>query len=51
MAGERPDEDELDGPVAEHLIRQAQIAAPGVRRFRHRMSVLPDDANGRRLPA
>jgi len=23
----RPDEDELDRPVAEHLIRQAEIAA------------------------
>jgi hypothetical protein len=36
MAGERPDEDELDGPVAEHLIRQAEIAALGVPRFWHR---------------
>ena len=35
VADERPDEDELDGPVAEHLIRQAQIAAGCVRRFRH----------------
>jgi hypothetical protein len=26
----RPDEDKLDRPVAEHLIRQAQIAAFGV---------------------
>ena len=30
MADHRPDEDELDRPVAEHLIRQAQIAALGV---------------------
>ena len=36
----RPDEDELDRPVAEHLIRQAQIAAGCVRRFRHGLSVL-----------
>jgi predicted amidohydrolase len=28
-------EDELDGPVADHLIRQAEIAARSVRRFRH----------------
>ena len=35
VAGERPDEDELDRPVAEHLIRQAEIAAGCVRRFRH----------------
>ena len=27
VADDRPDEDELDGPVAEHLIRQAEIAA------------------------
>ena len=26
----RPDEDELDGAVAEHLIRQAEVAALGV---------------------
>ncbi len=35
VAGERPGEDELDGPVAEHLIRQAEIAAGCVRGFRH----------------
>ena len=35
VGGQRPDEDELDGPVAEHLIRQAQITARCVRRFRH----------------
>ena len=40
VADERPDEDELDRPVAEHLIRQAEIAARCVRRFRHGMSVL-----------
>jgi hypothetical protein len=27
VADKRPDEDELDRPVAEHLIRQAEIAA------------------------
>ena len=40
MEDHRPDEDELDRPVTEHLIRQAQIAAGSVRRFRHGMSVL-----------
>ena len=35
VADHRPDEDELDRPVAEHLIRQAEIAAGSVRRFRH----------------
>jgi hypothetical protein len=40
VADHRPDENEFDGPVAEHLIRQAQIAALGVRSFRHAMSVL-----------
>ena len=35
VADERPGEDELDRPVAEHLIRQAEIAARCVRRFRH----------------
>src|SRR4051812_10181720 len=40
VGGHRPDEDELDRPVAEHLIRQAQIAARCVRRFRHSMSVV-----------
>src|SRR6478609_2803039 len=35
VADERPGVDELDGPVAKHLIRQAQIAAWCVRRFRH----------------
>ena len=44
VADERPDDDELDRPVAEHLIRQAQIAARCVRRFRHRMSVLLSSA-------
>jgi hypothetical protein len=39
-ADRRRDEDEFDGAVAEHLIRQAQIAALGVRRFHHRMSVV-----------
>ena len=45
VADERPDEDELDGPVAEHLIRQAEIAAGCVRRFRHGMSVLRPGAS------
>ena len=40
VADERPDEDDLDRPVAEHLIRQTEIAALGVRRFRHGMSVV-----------
>ena len=40
MADERRGDDELDGPVAEHLIRQAEIAAGCVRRFRHGVSVL-----------
>ena len=40
VADHRPDEDQLDRPVAEHLIRQAEIAAGCVRRFRHGMSVL-----------
>ena len=35
VAGERPGKDELDRPVPKHLIRQAQIAAGCVRRFRH----------------
>ena len=35
MADHRPDEDKLDRPVAEYLIRQAEIAARSVRRFRH----------------
>jgi hypothetical protein len=35
VADERPDDDQLDWPVAEDLIRQAQIAARGVRRFPH----------------
>ena len=35
VAGERPGDDELDGPVAEHLKGQAEIAAGCVRRFRH----------------
>ena len=39
VADKRPYEDELDRPVAEHLIRQAEIAARCVRRFRHTMSV------------
>ena len=40
VADEGPDEDELDRPVAEHLIRQTEIAARRVRRFRHGMSVV-----------
>ncbi len=40
VADERPDDDQLDRPVAEHLIRQTEIAARGVRRFRHGMSVV-----------
>src|SRR5262249_29497231 len=44
VADHWPDGDQLDRPVAEHLIRQAQIAALGVRRFRHGMSVLADPA-------
>ena len=40
VADERPDDDELERPVAEHLIRQAQIAAGCVQRFRHGMSVM-----------
>src|ERR1700759_4266589 len=40
VGDERPDEDQLDRSVAEHLIRQAQIAAGCVRRVRHGMSVL-----------
>ena len=35
VADHRPDEDQLDRPVAEHLIRDAEIAAGSVRRFRH----------------
>ena len=35
VAHEWPGKDELDRPVPEHLIRQAQIAAGCVRRFRH----------------
>ena len=35
VADDRPGEDQLDRPVAEHLIRQAEIAARCVRRFRH----------------
>jgi len=35
VADHRPDEDKLDWPVAEYLIRQAEIAARCVRRFRH----------------
>ena len=45
VADERPGEDEVDGPVAEHLIREAEIAAGCVRRFRHGMSVLPPGAS------
>ena len=44
VAGERSSDDQLDGPVPEHLIRQAQIAAGCVQRFRHGMSVLPSSA-------
>ena len=35
VADERPDEDQLNRTVAEHLIRQAQIASLCVRHFRH----------------
>ena len=44
LADHRRDEDELDRPVADHLIRQAEIAAPCVQRFRHGMSVLLSSA-------
>ena len=40
----RPDVDELDGPVPEHLIRQAEIAAGCVRRVRHGISVVMSGA-------
>ncbi len=40
VGDDRRDADKLDGPVAEHLIRQAEIAALGVRRFRHGLSVV-----------
>ena len=40
VADHWPDGDQLDRPVAEHLIRQAEIAAGCVRRFRHGVSVL-----------
>ena len=40
MAEQRADEDQLDRPVAERVIREAEIAAGRVRRFRHGMSVL-----------
>ncbi len=40
-----PAEDELDRPVPEHLIRQAQIATRCVRCFRHGMSVLRPGAS------
>jgi class 3 adenylate cyclase len=39
LAGERPGDDELDRPVPEHLIRQAETATRCVRRFRHGISV------------
>ena len=39
VADERPDDYQLDRPVAEHLIRQAQIAAGCVRRIRHGIEV------------
>ncbi len=45
VADERPDEDQLDGTVAEHLIRQAEIAAGCVRGVRHGMSVLRPGAS------
>jgi len=51
VADHRPDEDELDRPVAEHLIRQAEIAALGVRRFRHGISVLLSSSYDWPLPA
>ena len=52
VADERPDEDEFDRPVAKHLIRQAQITARCVQRFRHRISVLliPPLAGARVIP-
>jgi hypothetical protein len=40
VADERRDDDQLDRPVADHLIRQAEIAAGCIRCFRHGMSVL-----------
>jgi hypothetical protein len=51
VADYRPDVDEFDGPVAEHLIRQAEIAAGCVRRFRHGMSVLLSSSYDPRLRA
>jgi hypothetical protein len=35
VADEWPSEDQLDRPFAEHLIRHTEIAAGGVRGFRH----------------
>jgi hypothetical protein len=40
VAEQWPDEDQLDRPVAERVIRKAEIAAGRVRRFRHGISVL-----------
>jgi hypothetical protein len=51
VADERPDDDQLDRPVAEHLIRQAQIAAWCVQRVRHGMSVLLSSSDDPRLRA
>ena len=35
VGGERPGDDQLDGTLAEHLIREAEITAGCVRGFRH----------------
>jgi hypothetical protein len=51
VANERRDADQLDRPVAEHLIRQAQIAARCVQRVRHGMSVLLSSSYDPRLRA
>ena len=51
LADHRRDEDELDRPVADHLIRQAEITAPCVQRFRHGMSVLLSSATTPELRA
>ena len=40
VAEQWADEDQLDRPVAERVIREAEIAAGRVRRFRHGISVL-----------
>jgi hypothetical protein len=51
VADEPPREDVVDRPVAEHLIRQTEIAAGSVRRFRHGMSVLLSSSYDSRLRA